>query len=108
MEPCATVYPKGKIMNSHLPECIVPDFDNERWICICNHLRACEERVFEAAYQAGKSYGLTVNGYTRGLNAAREAVEAMDLHGCTNRWLLNCNCVGPKVISALDALKEKQ
>lgn len=32
-------------MPDHLPECIVPDFDKGIWICICNQLRACEERV---------------------------------------------------------------
>ena len=45
--------------------------------CICDELSACEARVHEAAYQAGKAYGLTVNGYTRGLDAAREAVAAL-------------------------------
>lgn len=91
----------------HLPECLVPDFDNARWVCICNQLRACEERVHEAAYQAGKAYGLTVNGFTRGLDAARAAVEAMDLHGCANRWLFDCDCVGPKVIAVIDALRKE-
>ena len=95
-------------MTEHLPECLVPDFDKGLWICICNQLRACEERVHEAAYQAGKAYGLTVNGYTRGLDAAQKAVKAMDIHGCTNRWLLNCNCVGPKVIAAIEALREEK
>jgi hypothetical protein len=32
-------------MTDHLPDCIVPDFDKGRWICICNQLRACEARV---------------------------------------------------------------
>ena len=32
-------------MPDHLPECLVPDFDKGLWICICNQLRACEERV---------------------------------------------------------------
>lgn len=67
----------------HLPECNwQPDIDHgdgsfTSWICICDRLRACEARVHEAAYQAGKAYGLTVNGYTRGLDAARDAVAAL-------------------------------
>ena len=92
-------------MTEHLPECY--EASSSKYCLVCNALRACEERVFEAAYQAGKSYGLTVNGYTRGLNAAREAVEAMDLHGCLPRGPLNCNCIGPKVISAIDALRKE-
>jgi len=36
-------------MTEHLPECLVPDFDKGLWICICNQLRACEERVIAAA-----------------------------------------------------------
>ena len=31
----------------HLPECLVPDFHNARWVCICNQLRACEKRARE-------------------------------------------------------------
>ena len=47
-------------------------------------------------------------GYATALDAAREAVEAMDLHGCLPRGPIDCNCVGPKVIAAIDALKERQ
>jgi hypothetical protein len=36
-------------MTEHLPECLVPDFEKGLWICICNQLRACEQRVLGAA-----------------------------------------------------------
>ena len=39
-------------MTDHLPECLVPDFDKGLWICICKQLRACEERVLNAAREA--------------------------------------------------------
>ena len=34
------VHPKN-----HLPECLLPDFTRQRWVCICNQLYACEKRV---------------------------------------------------------------
>ena len=46
--------------------------------------------------------------YQRGLDAARDVVAEMDLHGCLPRGPLKCNCIGPKVIAAIDALKEKR
>ena len=92
-------------MTHHLPECNY-DKNPEGNVCICERLRACEERVHEAAYQAGKAYGLTVTGYTRGLDAARAAVEKMNLHGCLPRGAINCNCIGPKIITAIDALRD--
>lgn len=30
--------------DNHLPECLTPMYDAEAW-CICDRLRACEERV---------------------------------------------------------------
>lgn len=54
--------------------------------CICDALRACEERV---------------------LNAAREVVEEMDLHGCHPYRFPDCNCLGPQVIAAIDALRKE-
>ena len=38
-------------MTDHLPECYWPDLP-ERAICICDRLRACEERVLGAAIAA--------------------------------------------------------
>ena len=79
-------------MTEHLPECLVPDFDKGLWICICNQLRACEQRVF-ALHPEWTMTGLCKpdcsacrrlteliteweDGYEKGLDAAREAVEA--------------------------------
>lgn len=31
----------------HLPECLVPIFDDGRWLCICNQLYAYGNRVRE-------------------------------------------------------------
>lgn len=71
-------------MTEHLPECEAYR-DECGGGCICHHVRACEERV---------------------LNAAREVVEEMDLHGCHPYRFPDCNCLGPQVIAAIDALKE--
>lgn len=48
-------------------------------------LRACEERV---------------------LDAARDAVDEMDLHGCHPYRFADCSCIGPQVIAAIYALRE--
>lgn len=84
-------------MSDHLPECLVPDFKNERWICICNQLRACEQRVnssnltlwnrTQEQSQHMITSGLGIawkDGFKEGLDAAREAVaglQAYDDHG---------------------------
>ena len=66
-------------MTDHLPECadaMIPDFHNERWVCICAALRACEQRVngHRLSYENGVEVGYN-KGYVAGLDAAREAVE---------------------------------
>ena len=71
-------------MTEHLPECPVEKrLRAGRTVgsqtCICDALRSCAVRVMDAAVHR---------------------VEAMDLHGC-HRELLNCMCVGPKVIAAI-------
>ncbi len=62
----------------HLPEChtsMIPDFYNERWICICSHLRACEQRVYQEQI-VGRQHDMVL-GYRRGrADALREAREA--------------------------------
>lgn len=82
-------------MTDHLPEChtaMIPDFHNERWICICHQLRACEQRVNssnltmwdrtqEQAQQMVTS-GLGIawkDGFKEGINVAREAVAEQKL-----------------------------
>ena len=65
--------------------------------CICDRLRACEQRVLEddvlaAAYHGEKGYEV---GYQKGLDAAREAVAALPrLTGVE------------AALSAIDALRE--
>jgi len=59
--------PRGADKSSHLPECLLPDFEAGKWICICNQLQACTNRVLAeraesrdepASYQAGVHTGL--------------------------------------------------
>ena len=72
-------------MTDHLPEChtsMIPDFHNERWICICAALRACEERV---------------------LDAAREAVAALQIGVLTTGTLL---LKREDALAAIDALRK--
>ena len=107
-------------MTDHLPECIVPDFDKGRWICICNQLRACEDRVQKIAYGQGLGAGSDehgqheigwIKGYDAALDDAREALfgaKAIDVYygrGLDEPpqfiWLNNA-------LAAIDALREKQ
>ena len=73
-------------MSEHLPECLVPDFDKGLWICICNQLRACEDRVLDAAREAVLGAKAVDIAYGRGwdepaqfiwLNHALEAIDAL-------------------------------
>jgi len=62
-------------MTDHLPEChtsMIPDFHNERWICICAALRACEQRVLKDLVP--NLHLAEMQGYNRALTAAQEAV----------------------------------
>ena len=114
-------------MNEHLPECPVEKrLRAGRAVvsqtCICAALRACEDRVF-ALHPEWTVTGLCKPdcaacrrlteliteweyGYEKGLDAAREAVEVMDLHGCHPYRFPDCDCLGPQVIAAIDALRE--
>ena len=63
-------------MTDHLPEChtsMIPDFHNERWICICPALRACEERVREEWYEAQSE--AWDQGYMYGLRKAVQIIK---------------------------------
>ena len=98
---------------NHLPECVdamIPDFHNERWICICAPLRACEQRVQEEdqrslikygvqMFMHGKQYGRPM-GYAAALDAAREAVLAL-----FPQWRYPDEHAA--LVAAIDALKEK-
>lgn len=98
-------------MTDHLPECLVPDFERGFWICICKNLRKCEDRVREDErsnnFTPDDHADAITEAFQRGLDAAREAVEAMDIHGCLpHRGPIGCNCIGPQVIAAIDALRK--
>ena len=62
------------------------------------HLPECPKSGCAACYEQGQRDALA---------AAREAVEAMDLHGCLpHPGPIGCNCIGPQIIAAIDALSE--
>lgn len=101
-------------MTQHLPEC------NQRetvWQkahysgveCICDALRACEQRMLDddvlaAAHHGQKGYEI---GFRKGLDAAREAVETVwtdDPSWDGTNW----NNALYEALAAIDALKEKQ
>lgn len=85
-------------MRNHLPECWFSDPEkvpavavNDGWPCICDRLRACEQRVnssnltlwdrTQEQSQHMITSGLGIawkDGFKEGLDAAREAVEAVD------------------------------
>jgi hypothetical protein len=84
-------------MTEHLPEC-EPGYLGDVWICICNQLRACEQRVREDEQSSNftpddQSDGMT-EAYQRGLDAAREAIAKTHLPipviVCECGWGFNC------------------
>jgi len=106
---------------THLPECVdamIPDFHNERWVCICAPLRACEQRVTERweslhgwgesyAYKTGSDNGFDV-GYAAGLDRAREAVDSLHLRlnsGEILRQSGDWENALDKALRAIDALR---
>lgn len=91
-------------MSNHLPECpteVVYDITSSPLVmtiyddlhCICDRLRACEQRVRrdERKHQLSVWHDGYGEGYSAALDAAREAVEA----ACTD------------IIAAIDALREE-
>ena len=80
-------------MTEHLPECL----HLQNWIWSTGVCGSCG--ALRQAYEQGQRDAL---------NAAKDAVEAMDLHGCLPRGPLACNCVGPQVIAAIAAIKGDQ
>ena len=92
-------------MTEHLPECPKSGCP----ACYEQGQRACKAThavlgLKEITRIAGKGYD---EGQRDALTAAREAVEAMDLHGCLpHPGPIGCNCIGPQVIAAIDALRK--
>lgn len=59
----------------HLPECLHDDtIYGLQGLCICDELRACEQRSYALGIEVGKHDGW-VAGHAAGVQAAREAVE---------------------------------
>lgn len=94
-------------MTDHLPEC------NEREVigldCICDRLRACEQRSYALGIEVGKHDGW-VAGHAAGVQAARDAVAALphDIY-CVTRdenYQRPCNCPVDDALAAIDALRD--
>ena len=74
---------------THLPECALSD--NTDWTswtvdcCICDRLRACEQRVLDAAFEAVErvaslrqhSFGWTTSDYWQSLGPALDAIDVL-------------------------------
>ena len=96
-------------MTDHLPECLHDDDTyGLRGLCICDELRACEQRVRQSAATlwdrtSEQMAAARVEGYAAGLDAAREAVAALDI-GRDVRFSVD---VRADALAAIDALKEK-
>ena len=90
---------------NHLPECWLSEgkFDA---VCICDRLRACEQRVEEAMDRAWTQTVALAVAHTRTatLDAAREAVAALQMGVLTTGDLL---LKRQDALAALDTLKEK-
>ena len=90
---------------SHLPECWLSEgkFDA---VCMCDRLRACEQRVEEAMDRAWTQTVALAVAHTRTttLDAAREAVAALQMGPLTTGDFL---LKREDALAALDTLKEK-
>ena len=82
-------------MSNHLPECDYTGGYNE--VCLCNRLRACEQRVLES--EACLALCADHN-YQQGLDAAREAVASMVIE-----TVGNSAATVQQALAAIDALR---
>ena len=87
-------------MTEHLPECEAYR-DECGGGCICHHVRACEQRVFQEQI-AGRQYDMVL-GYQRGLGAARRALQLLPKGGMG----LKAHQLWRDARAAIDALREK-
>ena len=72
--------------------------------CICDRLRACEHRVLDAIDLPAANVQYQKVGYADGLDAAREAVAALDVPA---DWIGSTRHGLDNALAAIDALKEK-
>lgn len=106
-------------MSDHLPECPCANTSAHpdgclccevSSPCICDRLRACEQRVADEIWGAIRDGSQYKSGFEGGLDAAREAVDAMVTQDCPDnlaRWVWP---YGPKemqrdALAAIDALR---
>ena len=61
-------------MSDHLPECLTPDPASPEILCICDRLRACEQRVLSGPMSMPSYLDGRKRGYAAGLDAAQEAI----------------------------------
>lgn len=104
-------------MTIHLPDCIyTPErFDPEQNIvwdgkpCICERLRACEQRVRDEERAGAPVAMIELAGYSRGyaagVQAAREAVAAIPHWDEDSGESLFRACDKDNVLAAIDALR---
>ena len=85
--------------DGHLPECFWPDVP-ERAVCICDRLRACEQRVFQEQIE-GRQHDM-VMAYLRGIDVARDAVATVSVRKDTSHDMR------VQALAAIDALQGEQ
>ncbi len=101
-------------MSEHLPECWYSDPDkvpavvaNDGYPCVCDRLRACEQRMLDddvpaAAYHGEKGYTM---GYAAALDAAEQVVAAC---GNGKGYIYSDTMTGVEwALDAIRSLKEK-
>lgn len=90
-------------MTEHLPECLAL-LNDSTWDgdCICEALRACEQRVFQEQI-TGRQHDMVL-GYQRGLAAARRAVQVLPKGGMGQK----AHALWRDALAAIDALREEQ
>ncbi len=100
-------------MTEHLPECPVEKMlRSGRTVgsqsCICEQLRACEQRCDEKRHAEVRAWSELSrdnfdDGFAAGLDAAREAVAAVEYLPTNPEKMIRS-----MALDAIDALKEKQ
>jgi hypothetical protein len=104
-------------MTEHLPEChlwLEPMLSEQDW-CICDRLRACEQRVLDAIDLPAANVQYQKVGYADGLDAAREAIAALEPMLDVNKHNGGYDCCGcstpamllDDAVTAIDSLREK-
>lgn len=96
-------------MTDHLPECQASHVECELSLCncacICDYLRACEQRVADEIWGAIREGSQYLSGFEGGLDAAEAAVVARWKHtdkDWTGRYVVD------EALAAIRALKEKK